>query len=72
MDERGLVLTDKQRSDWGGDWLDAYRVPCRNYFGLVRPLHKCGQCDGKGRDPQAAYDPCSTCGKSGGLPGPNA
>ena len=72
MDERGLVLTNKQRNDWGGDWQEAYTVPCRSYFGRVTPLHKCGYCDGKGRDPKATYDACPVCGKSGGLPGPNA
>lgn len=72
-DDRGLVLPDKTRSALGFDWIQAYNVPCKvGAFGRIVPLHKCGHCAGKGRDPEAAYDPCPKCGKSGGLPGPNA
>lgn len=70
MDERGLVLTDKQRKNLGGDWAHFYNVPCRSHSGRVTPLHKCSHCAGAGHDPQATYDPCPVCGKSGGRPGP--
>ena len=70
-DDRGHVITDAFREQAGSDWQHYYNVPCRMVFGRITPLHKCGHCDGKGRDPDATYDPCPTCGKSGGLPSPS-
>lgn len=72
-DDRGFALADATRSALGFDWIQAYNVPCKvGAFGRIVPLHKCGHCAGKGRDPVATHDPCPKCGKSGGLPGPNA
>lgn len=70
-DCRGYTITDAQREEGGSDWQHFYDVPCQVVFGRVTPLHKCTHCNGKGRDPEASYDPCPTCGKSGGLPLPN-
>jgi hypothetical protein len=70
-DDRGHVITDAYRNEGGSDWQHYYNVPCRMVFGRVMPLHKCNHCGGNGRDPEASYDPCPTCGKSGGLPSPN-
>lgn len=71
-DDRGYVLTNAQREARHGDWKLAYNVPCKSgAFGRIVPLHKCGYCGGKGRDPESTHDRCPTCGRSGGLPGPN-
>lgn len=68
-DDRGYVPTGAERSKRGGDWALVYNVPCsKGAFVRIIPMRKCGHCGGKGRDPEFAYDPCSVCGKSGGLP----
>lgn len=70
-DDRGFVLTDKDRNRLGSDWQQAYNVPCRaGPFGRIVPLYRCQKCDGKGKDPNSPYDACPRCGKSGGLPAP--
>lgn len=68
-DERGYVIDDHARRELGGDWVHFYNVPCKvGAFGRITPIHKCGNCNGKGRDPEADYDPCPVCSHSGGLP----
>ena len=72
MDDRGYVLTTAQREAQGYDWKMAYNVPCRMRRGRAKPLYKCARCGGAGHDMQYTHDPCGACGRSGGLPGPNA